>query len=836
MTRDQINVVLTNCARARKNRKESIKTRKLLVTLVLVTILLSLAVSVISSLLGGPETGFNADASVDTAASVAIIATGETSTDFGAAASVTDVYAGSVTTGAGSQLYSNVVAVTSALPLGNQQQSKTVSYIVVELKNVTVHDDSDPWAEGEIELGTVAMSGKRVIQTLSWPIYEKDSSWYEADDGNTIIVNAPIFCEREDEMSGVLTVFIVGLDNDEIPDWISKFAEIWFGLGQTLSALIPEIGPLVEGALQLEEIGVNAILDYMGEPEHVGVHGNVLISSDWKDGYLAVEETSGDITVRYEIRRIQVPTRTPPVAVRLLNVTGIGGDGWGDVSYHESEPFIHTRVLNDLTAPEQLIQRHNFGPVDVDDTQTWKINEEIFRIGSVGPFLHVEIDVWDEDNPSGGDDNDMLGIYSHTFYPNENWGIGSTIVAERSGLDEGHVWIRFEIIGLPFYNVGVSLSPKSLEVEPGYTETYTVTVTNLGNLNDTYDLSLIGLDSSWYAFSEQSIGLAPSESTEVTLKVTPTRHWSTAPGDYDFKVTATSINDSEATDYDYGVLTVLPFHETQLFVVPNSFWAQPGDIVTYTIGVQNLGNVRDDYNVSAEFVNPGGLFIDPRWTTLWPYVFWGLDPGSTGTGYLEISVPEDWAANGLEEATYTFTVFAICQVDPTATDEVTRTLNVTVGPRTLSITLSGEFDYAFKEPVTIKILALVKDVKSRQPISNADVSIDIYAPSGDLLWSDKMVEMETGNGVYIWESEETIQDIMNGPHWQPYKGVYTVYVTASYNEGPIGYEALEFHIDPPAESSNIPIYYPAAAIIASVAAIVAFRQLHNRRFHKPKVQ
>ncbi|MCW3978037.1 MAG: hypothetical protein NWE77_08900 [Candidatus Bathyarchaeota archaeon] len=746
---------------------------------------------------------------------------------------------GEVSTDVGPQVYSDVSndVVANTPPFVIQQGRKTVSYIVVELKNVTIHDDSDPWAEGEIEMGTVAMSGKGVTHVLSWPILVEDSSWYEADDGNTIIVDAPIFCQREDEMSDVLAVFIVGIDNDEIPEWLSTFADIWFGLGQTLSGLIPEIGPILEGALQLEEIGVDALLEYLGEPERLGLHGNVLIPSDWKDGYLAVEEKAGDMTVRYEIRRIQVPVRTPPISVKLLNVKDIDiddDDGWGD--YGTSEPFIHTRVLDDLTAPEQLIQTEDFGPVDKDTRTTWTINKEIFRVGAIGPFLHVEIDVWEEDNPSGGDDNDMLGIYSHTFYPDENWGIGSTIVERRSGLDEGDVRITFEIIGLPFYNVGVSLSPASLEVEPGYTETYTVTVTNLGNLNDTYDLSLNGLAPSWYAFSEQSISLAPSESTQVMLNVTPTRHWSTAPGDYDFTVTATSINDSEATDYDYGKITVLPFHETQLFVVPDSFWAQPGDTVTYTIGVQNLGNVRDDYNVSAEFVNPGGLFIDPRWTTIWPYVFWGLDPGSTGTGYLEISVPEDWAATGLEEATYTFTVFAVCQADPTATDEATRTLNVMVGTRTLSITLSGEFDYAFKEPVTIKILALVKDIKSRQPISNADVNIEIYAPNGDLLWSDQMVEMENGNGVYIWESEETIQDIMKGPHWQPFKGVYTVCVEASYNAGPIAYEALEFHIDPPAESSSIPSYYPAVAIIVCIAALVAFRQLYNRRVCKPKVQ
>ncbi len=711
-------------------------------------------------------------------------------------------------------------------PAISQPKRNTIPYIVVELKNVTIHDDQDPWAEGEIEMGTITISGKGVINALTWPIPVKDSSWYEADDGDTIIVDAPIFCQREDEMSDVLAVFIVGIDNDEIPEWISKFADIWFGLGQTLSGLIPKIGPVVEGALQLEQIGINALLEYLGEPERIGLHGNVLIPSDWKDGYLAVNEKSRDMTVRYEIRRIQVPVRTPPVAVKLLNVTGIGDQGWGDVSTEESEPFIHTRVLNDLTTPEQLIQRKNLGPVDVDDRETWSINEEIFRIGAVGPFLHVEIDVWDEDNPSGGNDNDMLGIYSHTFYPDENWGIGSTIVERRSGCDEGDVWIRFEIIGLPFYNVGVSLSPTSLEVEPGYTETYTVNVTNLGNLDDTYDLSLSGLAPSWYAFSEQSVSLAPSESAQILLNVTPTRHWSTAPGDYEFTVTATSINDPEATDYDYGTITVLPFHETQLFVVPNSFWAQPGDTVTYTTGVQNLGNVRDDYNISAEFLNPGGLFIDPRWTTIWPYVFWGLDPGKTGTGYLEISVPEDWAATGLEEATYTFTVFAVCQADPTATDEVDRTLNVTVGLRTLSITLSGEFDYAFKEPVTIKISALVKDIKSRQPISGAHVTINIYAPKGDQLWSDQMTETSTVGGLYIWESDETIQDIMKGPHWQPYKGVYTVSVEASYNSGPTAYEAIEFHIDPPAESSEtIPPYYLIALAVIAAASTILLRKL-----------
>ena len=711
-------------------------------------------------------------------------------------------------------------------PIVSQARRKTIPYIIVELRNVTIHDDTDPYAGGEIEIGTVTMSGRGIPHILTWPIKVQDSSWYEANSGDTVIVNAPIFCEKENEMSDILAIIITAVDNDEIPEWISKFFSVWFEVGQTVAEAVGTYGPFLKGAIKLEDIGVKALLDYLSEAEQIGVHGQAYIPSDWQSGFLAVTEQAGNMTVNYEIRRIEVPVRTPPISVKLLNVTGIGDEGWGDGATN-SEPFIHTRVLNNLTMPETLVQRHDFGPIaDVGDDTTWSINTEIFRAEAVGPFMHVEIDVWEEDTPSIGDDHDTVGIYSQTFYPEEHWGIGNTIVERRSGIDEGDVWIRFEIIGLPFHDVGVTLSPTSMEIEPGYTGIFNVTVTNFGNLNDTYTLSLNGLASLWYTFSNQTVSLSPSESTQVFLNVTPTRHWSTAPGNYDFTVTATSIHDPKATDSDYGTVTVLQFHEAQLFVAPDNFTAEPGETVTYTTGLQNLGNVRDDYNISTTYISTDGMKIKPSWVTVWPLVFWGLDPGRTGTGLLTIFVPEDWAIIGLENATYTFVVSAVCQADPTATDEATRTLNVIVATRTLSITLSGEFDYAFKEPVTIKISALVKDIKSKQPISGAHVTIDIYAPNGDLLWSDQMIETSAGSGLYIWESDETIQDIMKGPHWQPFKGVYTVSVEASYNTGPTAYEAMEFHIDPPAESSDpLPAYYLIALGVIAATSTILLRKL-----------
>ena len=98
---------------------------------------------------------------------------------------------------ANAQLYgTSTSGIDGALPLTGQQGGKTVSYIVVELKNVTIKDDHDELGgKGEIEINTIAMSGKGVPHTLTWPIKVQDSSWYEADDGDVITVNAPIFSD-----------------------------------------------------------------------------------------------------------------------------------------------------------------------------------------------------------------------------------------------------------------------------------------------------------------------------------------------------------------------------------------------------------------------------------------------------------------------------------------------------------------------------------------------------------------------------------------------------------------------------------------------------------------
>jgi len=149
--------------------------------------------------------------------------------------------------------------------------------------------------------------------------------------------------------------------------------------------------------------------------------------------------------------------------------------------------------------------------------------------------------------------------------------------------------------------------------------------------------------------------------------------------------------------------------------------------------------------------------------------------------------------------------------------------DVTVSHRILSIKLSGEHDYGFMEDVRIGIAAHVKDVHNTQLISYANVSIEIYDSDGELWISDSMVEIPLGTAIYQWESENTIRRL------RLKKGIYLAHVQASYMGGPTTSDMLQFHIDPPAESSSsFHGYYYVLAI--SVILICASGFIFYRRF------
>jgi len=153
---------------------------------------------------------------------------------------------------------------------------------------------------------------------------------------------------------------------------------------------------------------------------------------------------------------------------------------------------------------------------------------------------------------------------------------------------------------------------------------------------------------------------------------------------------------------------------------------------------------------------------------------------------------------------------------------------ITIAHRKLSVKLAGEFDYLRMETVNIRLAALVRDAETMEVVSDAAVNVKIYDAVGNLWISVLMQEKILGSGIYEWTSAGTISQLRLS------KGVYLVLASASFRGGPLAYDMLEFHIDPPAEGINEALYYFAFAVVALAGAtglVLKRRQIINR-FHQ----
>jgi len=212
------------------------------------------------------------------------------------------------------------------------------------------------------------------------------------------------------------------------------------------------------------------------------------------------------------------------------------------------------------------------------------------------------------------------------------------------------------------------------------------------------------------------------------------------------------------------------------------------------------------FDASASY-DPDGTIVGYYW-----------DFGDGTTAYTSEPIIEH-AYN--QTNTYTVTLTA------TDNDELTNvaTAQITVLHPVLSIKLCGEHDYLFMENVKVRLAALVKDAATMEPVSDANVTIEIYDSDGVLWVSDMMVEKLAGTGIYEWESEAPIRQLRLA------KGVYLVHVQASCQGGPTASDILEFHVDPPAGGTNQTLYhiaFTAVALVGLAGLILNRRKIANR--------
>jgi hypothetical protein len=325
--------------------------------------------------------------------------------------------------------------VPPGLPPGTGGLSAAPWYVVVTLESVTVHNDTDPAGPGEIMIVAGAGSGS-LTQTAGFPI----ALWREANTGDTLPVNLPLAVIPSNQMGDDLFLTAAVVDNDDLPDWFANALPVGFAaLGAYLGGKLGAAAGGKYGAAPGAAIGGyagtevgQALASWLGRNELIGTMevryaraGRWGIPAETGRGSSDVPlafpcgsytTRGGDATFRYSICAVPAPPNLASLrlSVRLDRlIVHSNGEGAFRVDL-AAEVFARTRVTDGVSAP--IVNRFPAsGSRKLKDGDTWSLTQTVYDARVTSPMIYVEVDAWDADKPSSGNDHDMLGIATWKF-------------------------------------------------------------------------------------------------------------------------------------------------------------------------------------------------------------------------------------------------------------------------------------------------------------------------------------------------------------------------------------------------------------------------------------
>ena len=258
---------------------------------------------------------------------------------------------------------------------------------------------------------------------------------------------------------------------------------------------------------------------------------------------------------------------------------------------------------------------------------------------------------------------------------NYSWKVRARDAANNVG-DWSSVWTL--LIKTIVRRVEASISPENKSGPPRETLTYTVTVVNWGDDEDTYDLTVTDALAWGATISPTSLTIAAGGSGTATVSATIPE--GTASGTEDeITVTATSRTDLTVSDSATCIASAAAVRGVKVSISPENQSGAPEEMLTYEVTVKNEGNIRDTYILSVTEA--------PDWSPRIENTSLTLYAGGIGKTTLTVTIPP----GASEGASKTITVTAISVGDPTVVGSDTcRTIvkGVPVVPEELIIPLA----------------------------------------------------------------------------------------------------------------------------------------------------